>query len=95
MIWITIISYFSGYNNIQVRSDSNYLIDCMHKYVPKWIENGWVTTAGTTYSDYFRNKNCFTGHEAVHREALENILELEKSIDVDYVWIPRTGKFFC
>merc|ERR1712137_838088 len=45
------------------------------KYVPKWIENGWVTTAG---------------HEAVHRDALENILELEKSINVEYVWIPRS-----
>merc|ERR1712063_166299 len=64
-----------GYKHIQVRSDSNYLIDCMHKYVPKWIENGWVTTAG---------------HEAVHREALENILQLERSIDVEYVWIPRS-----
>ena len=33
-----------------------------------------------------------SGHEAVHREPLENIWELMDSITVDFVWVERAGR---
>merc|ERR1711953_1467825 len=64
-------------DELQVRSDSAYLNDCMHTYIHKWLNNDWITAQG---------------HEAVHREPLENIWQLMDSITVDFVWIDRAGR---
>ena len=37
---------YSGEDDLQVRSDSAYLNDCMHTYIHKWLENDWITAQG-------------------------------------------------
>ena len=36
----------SGEDDLQVRSDSAYLNDCMHTYIHKWLDNDWITVQG-------------------------------------------------
>ena len=65
----------------------------MHTYIHKWLNNDWITTQGEFHPiGYPAGFRLFSGHEAVHREPLENIWQLMDSITVDFVWIERAGR---
>lgn len=34
------------YKNVQIRTDSQYLIDCLQNHVSTWMQNGWKKTTG-------------------------------------------------
>jgi ribonuclease HI len=55
-----------GATSVTLYSDSEYAINCITKWSPGWIRNGWKTSAGKPVT---------------HREILEKILETLKSFE--------------
>ncbi|KAI1811482.1 ribonuclease H-like domain-containing protein [Poronia punctata] len=64
---------------VMIHSDSRYAVDCMTKWVPKWLENGWRNASGRPVA----NADLI---DKVHQ--LEELITLWGS--VQYIWIPRS-----
>jgi len=61
---------------LEIRTDSQYAIDCITTWSDKWIANNWTKS---------------NGDDVVHREVIQNILDImnEYNLNVYFVWIPR------
>lgn len=64
--------------DVTIYSDSTYAVNCMEKWIYKWISNGWLNRKGI---------------EVANRDLLEKAAVLDGRLkekgDVQYVWIPR------
>ncbi|OJI87201.1 hypothetical protein ASPTUDRAFT_64500 [Aspergillus tubingensis CBS 134.48] len=64
--------------DVTIYSDSTYAVNCMEKWIYKWIRNGWINRKG---------------NEVANRDLLEKAVVLDSRLkqkgDVQYVWIPR------
>ena len=71
-------TYNSPYIDITIHSDSRYAVNCMTKWIPKWLENNWTTSAGG---------------RVANRDLLEEAVEAQSRVlnvgDVEYEWVPR------
>lgn len=61
-----------------INSDSKYAVGCMTEWLPKWLNNGWINSAGGDVA----NKDLI-------EEAVELQDRLEEYGDVEYKWVPR------
>lgn len=63
---------------LTIYSDSQYSVNCMTKWLPKWLANGWMNAKGK---------------EVVNRDLIEEAIDLEARLNragrVKYVWVPR------
>ncbi|KAL8673754.1 MAG: hypothetical protein Q9168_001815 [Polycauliona sp. 1 TL-2023] len=66
------------YMQVTITTDSKYVHGCMTDWRFKWVNNGWINSAG---------------NEVANRELLERALELEAEVEengkVRYGWVPR------
>ncbi|KAJ5763747.1 ribonuclease H-like domain-containing protein [Penicillium manginii] len=64
--------------DVTIYSDSRYAVNCMTKWIYKWIRNGWINCAGDTVAN---------------QDLLEKASDLDDRLReegvVEYVWIPR------
>jgi ribonuclease HI len=63
---------------VTVYSDSQYAVSCMTEWIPKWIDNGWVNSAGRA---------------VVNQDLLKKAWNLDARLRQEgklmYRWIPR------
>ncbi|KAL4788888.1 ribonuclease H-like domain-containing protein [Aspergillus venezuelensis] len=63
---------------VTIYSDSAFAVNCMTKWVFKWIENGWTNSKGL---------------EVANQDLIEKAVDLDNRLkeegDVCYAWIPR------
>lgn len=64
--------------DVEIYSDSRYVVDCMTKWIYKWTKNGWTN---------------YAGNEVANRDLLEEASDLDDRLKeegtVAYIWIPR------
>ena len=71
----------AGYPEFElvIHSDSQFVVNCMDLYIPRWFRNGWVNARG---------------YEVANRDLLEEASDLEDEVNslgsVRYQWIPRS-----
>ncbi|CAI7630175.1 unnamed protein product [Penicillium manginii] len=64
--------------DVTIYTDSTYAVDCMTRWIPQWIDNGWTTTGRRPVA----NKDLLE-----HAWYLNNQVRLVGC--VQYLWIPR------
>ena len=70
--------FYSGEDELQVRSDSAYLNDCMHTYIHKWLDNDWITAQGEFH---------LMGHPLGFKLAINDCLQGMKRFIVNHLKI--------
>lgn len=64
--------------DVKIHSDSKYAVNCMNKWVYKWVRNGWRNSRGL---------------EICNRDLIERASELDDELaelgNVKYIWISR------
>jgi ribonuclease HI len=59
-----------GIYKLRIHTDSSHLIDSLERWLPKWLNNGWVTSSG---------------ERVANRRELEYYLDAERDMDVKFV----------
>ncbi|TGJ80801.1 hypothetical protein E0Z10_g7968 [Xylaria hypoxylon] len=63
---------------VRIHSDSKYAIGCVDNWIYKWVQNGWVTSAGKKVE----NRDLIT--------RASNLDDRVKELgSVNYIWVPR------
>ncbi|KAL8721141.1 MAG: hypothetical protein Q9181_007772 [Wetmoreana brouardii] len=66
------------YMRVTITTDSKYAYGCMTEWRYKWVENGWINSAG---------------RDVANQELIQRALELEEEVEEDgkvwYTWVPR------
>ena len=64
------MTLFSGVRALEIRTDSQFVIDCHTKWVQGWMNNGWRTA---------------NGEPVVNRPELELLLNASDGMNIRYV----------
>ncbi|KAK6824907.1 hypothetical protein PG989_013340 [Apiospora arundinis] len=63
---------------VRIYSDSQYAVNCLNIWVPRWYRNGWLNARGMAVANRDLLEHACALHEAV-----------EQLGSVEYIWIPR------
>jgi ribonuclease HI len=64
--------------DVTIYSDSRYAVNCMTKWIYKWVRNGWINCAGDTVANQDLLGKASDLDDRLREEGV-----------VEYVWIPR------
>ncbi|KAL8941027.1 MAG: hypothetical protein Q9211_001993, partial [Gyalolechia sp. 1 TL-2023] len=68
----------SPYMRVTIMTDSKYALGCMTDWCHKWMNNGWVNSAGRAVAN-----------RRLIQDALDLQDEIEQNGSVEYEWVPR------
>ncbi|CAG8959572.1 hypothetical protein HYFRA_00001474 [Hymenoscyphus fraxineus] len=64
--------------DVEIHTDSKYVIGCMTKWIEKWSRNGWTNSMG-----------CPVANQDLVEKAYALQVRLKEEGNVDYIWVPR------